>query len=1091
MNSTTKRVAASLAVVAGLMTASRAEQGGLVTADVHRQLLWRYIGPEGNRVSAVAGVPGDPLVYYAGAASGGIFKTTDGAVSWDSIFDGQPVASIGSLAVAPSDSNVVWAGTGEPFIGLSSFISIGAGIYKSTDAGKSWALMGLERTGRIARVVIDPGNPDVVLACALGHAYGPQPERGVFRTTDGGKTWDRVLFVDENTGCSDLAMNPKNPRILFAGMWQLELHTWGRESGGPGSGLFVSRDGGTTWGRLSGRGLPTRPVGKVAVAIAPSNPDRVYALIETGDGVPWNGSETDRGQIWRSENGGDAWQMVNTDQAATDRAHYYTRMAVAPDNENETYYLTGRFAKSIDGGETLVQALRWFDAPGTDHHDMWIDPTNANRMVVGNDQGVSVSLKRGAGRSWSLIRLPIAQMYHVTVDNQIPYYVYGNREDGPGYRGPSNSRLGASAEDLSFSTGSGGDARIPRAFWHTVNNGENGWATPDPVDPNIVWSTGSGAGSVGGMVQRYEESRRQWRTVEVWPDHANGPPADLKYRFNWIMPFTISPHDRHRLYVGSQHVHQTTDGAQSWQVISPDLTLNDKSRQRASGGITPGNSGADYIAVTAIAESPLEQGLIWAGTNDGLIHVTRNAGRTWTNLTKNLPGLPPSGSVTSIDASRHDAGTAYLVVDFHRVNNRDPFVYKTADFGKTWKAITLGIPRSMLSYAHVILEDPVRRGLLYLGTENAMYVSFDDGDLWQPLQMNLPHAPVSGMVVQGHFNDLVISTYGRGFWILDDLSPLQQLTPQVLAADAHLFAPRPAYRFRQITAQAVVKENEPAIGFDPPYGAGINYYLKAVPHGAVTITILDGKGQVVRTLPGTSAAGINRIHWNLRYGPTKEFRLRTSPLYDPDVRVGPDGWRPAPDAGRLSILAPPGSYTVKVSVDGRELTQPLTVLKDPHSGGTEADIQSQMTMLFELRGDLERAADVVHQIESVRSQLVELMRVVEDAASRKAGDELNQKFVTLEQNLVDLRLTGRVPRTWGSKLVAKILYLANQLASADFRPTDQQREVHALLQERLASYQTELAGLRARDVTAFNALLRSRNIPRIITTPAQAADQRP
>jgi photosystem II stability/assembly factor-like uncharacterized protein len=496
-------VAVTLALVVASVAPGFAQQGGRARTDVfYSQPQWRYIGPEGNRVSAVAGIPGDPRVYYAGAASGGIFKTSDGGVNWEPIFDGQPVASIGSLAVAPSDPNVVWAGTGEGKI--RSNISVGQGIYKSTDAGRTWTLMGLERTGRIPRLVIHPQDPNIVLACALGHAYGPQQERGVFRTADGGRTWTRVLFVDENTGCSDLAMDPANPRIVFAGMWQLEIHTWGRDSGGPGSGLFVSRDGGLTWKRLAGNGLPTRPVGKVAVAIAPSNPKRVYALIETGDGIPWNGQQTDCGQVWRSEDGGQTWRMVSTDRNAMGRPHYYSRMAVAPDNENETYYLTGVFSKSIDGGETLVSQTRWFDAPGSDHHDMWIDPTNANRMIVGHDLGVSISQNRG-GPTWNRMRLPIAQMYHVTVDNQIPYYVYGNRQDGPGYRGPSNSRL----EPL---TGTNVNPGIPRALWHTLNSGEGGWATPDLVDPNIIWSSGSGAGHVGGIVVRYDEGRRSFVT---------------------------------------------------------------------------------------------------------------------------------------------------------------------------------------------------------------------------------------------------------------------------------------------------------------------------------------------------------------------------------------------------------------------------------------------------------------------------------------------------------------------------------------------------------------------------------------------------
>ncbi len=443
-----KRVvwAAAIALVwVPLVAPGHAQQAAPLSSDVYGRLHWRFIGPEGNRFSAAAGVPGDPHVYYVGAASGGIYKTVDAGVNWQPMFDSQPVQSIGSLAVAASDSNTVWAGTGEGKI--RSHISIGQGIYKSLDAGKTWTLMGLEQTGRIPRLVIDPKDSKVVLACALGHAYGPQPERGVFRTTDGGQTWTKVLFVDENTGCSDIAMDPKNPRVLFAGMWQLEIHTWGRVSGGPGSGLFRSQDGGATWKRLTGSGLPTRPVGKVAVAIAQSNPSRVYAMIETGDGVPWEGKETDTGQVWRSEDGGDTWRLVSYDHLAMGRAHYYSRMAVAPDDEDEAYFLTASFAKSIDGAQTLTLLPQ---APGGDHHDIWIDPTNADRMIVAHDQGLSISINRG--RTWFRQRLTNAQIYHVTVDNEIPYNVLGNKQDEPSYRGPSNSRI----------QGGGGDGIIPR-----------------------------------------------------------------------------------------------------------------------------------------------------------------------------------------------------------------------------------------------------------------------------------------------------------------------------------------------------------------------------------------------------------------------------------------------------------------------------------------------------------------------------------------------------------------------------------------------------------------------------------------------------
>jgi hypothetical protein len=628
---------------------------------------------------------------------------------------------------------------------------------------------------------------------------------------------------------------------------------------------------------------------------------------------------------------------------------------------------------------------------------------------------------------------------------------------------------------------------IPRSAWQGVGGGESGWATPDPVDPNIVWSTASGSGTVGGIVTRYEESRRQMRNVEVWPDRAKGAAADLKYRFIWDAPFLISPHDRHTVYTASQHVHRTSNGGQSWQVISPDLTLNDKSRQQLSGGLTPDNMGVEQAGVVyAIAESPREPGLIWVGTNDGLVQLTRDGGERWTNVTGNLPNLPEWGTVSSIEPSRYDAATAYLTVDFHQVNNRDPFVYKTTDYGATWRAITTGIPPSMLSYVHWLEEDPVRRGLLYLGTENAIYVSFDDGAHWQPLQTNLPHAPVYGIVVQEHFNDLVIGTYGRGFWILDDITPLQQLTPEVLASAAHLFPPRAAYRFREITTSSAPWDDT-VFGEDAPYGASINYYLQAASADAVTVTILDGQGAVVRTLTGPQASGLNRLYWDLRYEATTEVRLRTSPLYAPHIQVGPEGWRPLPGRargagpGRMAILAPPGTYTVQLSVGGRQLSQTLEVRKDPHSAGTEADIQAQMTMLFDLRRDLNAGADIVNQIELVRRQIANLVQVVEDEAITEAGDELEEKLMAVEGILIELRSTGPDGQRWASKLIEKMIYLADRgVASTDFPPTDQQLEVQQLLEEQLQTAQSQLDALLDRDLAAFNELLRTRNMSNII-----------
>jgi photosystem II stability/assembly factor-like uncharacterized protein len=1076
------------------------------SSDPFAQLKYRYIGPEGNRATAVAGVPGKPNIWYVGAASGGIFKSTDGGIHWEPIFDSEAVASIGSLAVAASDPNVVWAGTGESFI--RSHISVGQGIYKSTDAGKTWTLMGLEKTGRIGRVEIDPRNPDVVLACALGHAYGPQPERGVFRTTNGGKTWDRVLFVDENTGCSDMGMDPNNPRIVYAGMWQIEIHTWGRTSGGPGSGLFKSTDGGATWKRLEGHGLPHSPVGRIAVRVAQTDSNRVYAEIETGDGVPQPNSPGQLGQLWRSDDGGENWQMVNSDRQLRGRTHYYTRMAIAPDNENEAFFLSAAFSRTLDGGRTLTKMPA---SPGGDNHEMWIDPANGDRMAVVNDGGVSISANRG--QSWNRVNLPIAQMYHVTVDDRIPYFVYGNRQDGPSWRGPSNS--------LQFGGFYGNN--IPRGAWHPVAGGESGFAVPDPVDNNIIWSTGTGTGSVGGTVTRFDERTHQNREVEVWPDYVAGAPAaEVKYRFNWEFPILISPHDHNKVYVGSQFVHVTTDGGNSWQIISPDLTRNDKSRQQISGGLTPDNIGVEYAGVVfALAESPKEAGLIWAGTNDGLVQVTRDGGKTWTNVTKNLPNFPDWGTVSNIEASRYDAGTAYLTVDGHQVNNRDPYVYKTSDYGKSWTMITNGIPHNMLSYAHCVREDPVRKGLLYLGTEGGLYVSFNDGKDWQPLQSGLPHAPVYWLTVQERFRDLAVATYGRGFWILDDITPIEQFTPDLGAAKAHLFAPRNAYRFREI-AQAAAVEYDPTTGKNPPYGASINFYLKSNlgEKDVAKLTITDASGKKIREYecrapkpgaaetkppreeeeeeyfepkpqPCETKAGVNRVWWDLRTERTTEIRLRTTPLYAPDVPLGPEGWRKAPALRRLSVLVPPGTYTVTLAVGEEKFTQKLTVLKDPNTAGSEGDIEAQTKVQTALFDEMNTMSNVVNQIESLRAQLGALAKELgtDDSLKpvRKAADDLEEKLQAIEGTLIQLKLTGRGQDDcrWSPMLLQKINYLFDQLDSnADFPPSTQQKAVQEELKQRGDRAAEEFQQLVSKDLAAFNAMLREKNIGNIyLKTP--------
>jgi photosystem II stability/assembly factor-like uncharacterized protein len=1036
-------------------------------------LEYRFIGPVGNRVPAVVGVPGDPAVYYAGAASGGIFKTTDGGAHWKPVFDDHPVSSIGSLAVALTDPNIVWAGTGETF--LRANISIGDGIYKTTDAGENWERKGLEKTGRIGRVIVNPQNPDVVYAAALGSVYEPQQERGVYRTLDGGESWERILFVDENTGASDLVMDPNNPRILFAGMWEISINTWSRKSGGPGSSLWVTRDGGDTWKKLEGDGLPKPPWGKIGLTLSADDSSRVYALIETSSNRDFAPIEEFQGVVWRSDDGGEKWSMVSANNDLVQRPLYYSRALVSPDDRDEIYFMSVRHHTSLDGSKTSFLTK---NQPGWDHHDMWIDPENADRMIVGHDGGVSISINRT--RSWLKPQLPIAQMYHVAVDQRVPYFVYGNRQDGPTTRGPSNSLYGAKG--------------IPIGEWRPVGGCETGFAVPDPVETNIVWS-----GCYDGKLERHDLETSLNRDVSVWPESIESWPAkDVRYRFQWTFPLVISPHDHSRVYVGSQFVHQTTDGGDSWSLISPDLTTDDPELQQRTGGLTLDDASPTFApTIFALAESRLEEGLIWAGTNDGQVQVTRDGGENWTNVTAKLPGVPSLGTVSNIEPSRHAAGTAYLTVDRHQLGDSEPYVYKTTDYGSTWKAISSDLPRSVFSYAHVVREDPVRPGLLYLGTESGVWVSFDDGAHWHSLQSNLPHAPVHWLEIQDHFGDLVVATYGRGFWILDDITPLRELEPGSLPESHHLFAPRHAYRLR-LRKDPHMQPEDPAAGFNPEYGAPLHYFLPAEPEEKVEMEILDANGEVVYSFDKLKKeAGLHRAHWNLRYEKAPEVKLRTKPDEDPHLRMPEKNYRPLADGRPFALLAPPGTYTVRLTIGDQSQTRDLVVVQDPNSKASVTDLSTQMEVLFDLRQMQTDAAHIINEIEWLRKQVYDLEARLEDTDLEAAedlitaGKELDDNLKEIEGVFFDLRLTGARQDNlrWRRLLYGRIAYLTRTIAGSDFAPTKQQREVYELLKASLTEQQQRFSELKETELAAFDQLLDDNGVPHLVTGVKKKKDE--
>ncbi len=1030
------------------------EPGPESLSKLYEGLEFRSIGPfRGGRVTAVAGVRGQPLVYYQGATGGGVWKTADGGSNWQPISDKDfKTGSVGAIGVAESDPNVIYVGMGEAPI--RGNVSHGDGVYKSTDGGKTWTNVGLRTTYQISRVRVHPKNPDLVYVAAQGHVWGPNPERGVFRSKDGGKTWEKVLFVSDKTGASDLCMDPSNPRILYAGFWQVHRKPWALVSGGTEGGVFRSTDGGDTWKKLAG-GLPEGVVGNVGVAISPARPDRVWAILEA-----------EKGGVFRSDDGGEKWTRTNSENKLRQRAWYYTRIYADPKNPETVYVLNTGFYRSNDGGKTF-NPIR---VPHGDNHDLWIDPDDPERMINSNDGGANVSFN--GGKTWSsIMNQPTAQFYRVTTDDRFPYWVYGAQQD--------NSTIAIASR--------GRGRGIDVTDWYAVGGGESGWIAPKSGNPDIIF-----AGSYGGTITRYDHKTGQQRQVVAWPQLAVGQAAkDLKYRFQWNAPILISPHDPNTLYHAAQVLLRSRDEGQAWEEISPDLTRNDKSKQEKSGGpITKDDTGVEvYDTIFTVMESPHEPGTIWVGTDDGLVHLTRDGGKNWQNVTPK--GLPEWIQINSLEVSPHDKASAYVAATMYKFDDFRPYLYKTNDYGKTWTKITNGIAEN--AFTRVIREDPSRRGLLYAGTELGLYVSLDDGANWQAFQFNLPAAAVTDLAVKE--KDLVVATQGRAFWILDDLTPLHEYKDSIRSERIHLFPPRSAVRF----AGGGFFESEegpavpPPIGKNPPNGVLLSYTLreKLGEKEVITIEFLDGD-KVVRTYtsekkekdreesaaagapteeeadkPIEPKAGLNRLTWDMRIA---------KPALLPKAVV----W-----GNRQGPKVAPGTYTVRVKLGDQTLTQPVLVRPHPKVAVTADDLKKQFSLLRDARDGLSACHEAVLQIREVKSQAEAIGERAEKLGKGKTLKEkakaLSEKLTSIEKKLVnpDLKSNQDV-LNFPPALDHQFAGLATVVASADAKPTEASYAYYKLIQGQLSAILAELKGVLDRDLADFNKIVREENVPPVV-----------
>ncbi len=1022
-----------------------------------RQNLWRSIGPfRGGRVTAVAGVVSQPNVFYFGCTGGGVWKTTDAGLSWEPISDKDfTTGSVGAIAVSESDPNIVYVGMGEEAI--RGNISYGDGVYKSTDAGKTWKKIGLADSQQISRIRIHPKNPDLVYVAVEGHAWGPHEERGVFRSKDGGKTWQKILYKGPRAGAIDLILDPTNASVLYAATWEVWRNPYHLESGGPGSGIWKSTDGGDTWTDLSHmQGLPKGVEGRIGLAVSPVNSERVWASVEAEDGG-----------IFRSENGGRTWTKTNESRSLRQRAWYYSRIYADPKSLDTLYVLNVQFNRSIDGGRTFTTIRQ----PHGDNHDMWIAPDNPERFIESNDGGANVT--QNGGKSWTpSTNQPTAQFYRVALDSDFPYNVYGAQQDNSTVRIASRTTEGA----------------IDERAWFDVGGGESGWIAPLPSDPNIVF-----AGSYGGLITRYDHRTGQLRNVTAWPDNPMGhPAADLKERFQWTFPLLFSPHQPTTLYAASQHLFKSTDEGKTWTIISPDLTTNDQSRQATSGGpITKDNTSIEYYCtIFTVAESPVKKGVIWTGSDDGLVQVTQDGGAHWSNVTPKE--MPQWIMVNTVEASPFDAGTAYVAATNYKNDDNKPYLYKTSDYGKTWTRIdqlgkTGGIPNG--AFTRTIREDPNWKGTLYAGTETGVYASFDDGASWRPLNFNLPVVPIHDLAVHKGEKQLVAATHGRSFWILDDLDLIHQSATASADDAVHLFKPSDAYR---MPGGGFRLPGAAAVGQNPAAGVTVYYNLKSKPSGEVSLEFLDASGAVVRKfstkdVPATPAApdaeeafgggpgprvpaeaGLNHFTWNMRHTDASRF---------PGLIM----W-----AGSVNgPAAVPGAYSVRLTVDGKAYTETFAIKKDPRLKFTDADYAAQLKLGIEIRDKLTAIHDDIAKVREARTQIDALTaRWKDDPKGQKivdAGKALNEKMKAVEEALYQTKnQSSQDPLNFPIRLNNRLAALGGVVAEGDGAPTAADLVVY---KELVAEIDPELAKLDTilkKDLEDFNKTVRDANVPAVM-----------